>query len=68
MQMPFVNLVGDQDVVAGQRRLPLHLPQQQPLRQEDDLGGGRAGALEADLVAHLGEEGEQNRIKRNKTE
>lgn len=65
MQVPLVNLVSNQDVIPRQRRLPLYLPQQQPFRQEDNLGGGRAGALKADLVAYLGQE-DQNRIKLNK--
>lgn len=54
VEVPLVDLVGDDHPVGGQRRLPLRLPQQQPLGQEDDAGGGRAAALEADLVAHLG--------------
>lgn len=48
-----MDLVGDEDAVGGQGGLVAGLPQQQPLGQEEDAGGRRAGALEADLVADL---------------
>ena len=54
VEVPLVHLVHDQHLVLGQAGLPLHLPEEQPHRQEHDLRGRRACALETDLVADLG--------------
>lgn len=54
VQLPLVDLIHDQDLILGQAGLSLDLPQEQPHRQEHDLGGRRACAFEADLVADLG--------------
>lgn len=39
VEVPLMDLVHDQDLVLRQAGLPLDLPQQQPHRQEYDLGG-----------------------------
>lgn len=54
VEVPLVDLVHNEDLVLRQARLPLQLPQEQPHRQEHDLGGRRTRALKADLVADLG--------------
>ena len=64
VEVALVHFIHDQDLVLGQAGLPLDLPQEQPHRQEHDLGGRRARALKADLVADLGwgwEDGGQQR-------
>lgn len=53
VEVPLVHLVHDQHLVLSQRAFLLDLPQQQPLGQEQQLGGGGPGCLEADLEAHL---------------
>lgn len=53
VEVPLVDLVHYQDLVLGQAGLPLDLPQEQPHRQEHDLGGCRTRALKADLVTNL---------------
>lgn len=54
MEMPLMDFIHDQDLVLGQAGLPLDLPQEQPHRQEHNLGSRRTRALKADLVANLG--------------
>lgn len=59
-----MDLVHDQDLVLGQGGLPLDLAEEQPHRQEHDLGGRRACAFKADLVANLGWEGGECEVRR----
>lgn len=53
VEVPLVDLIHNQHLVLVQRGVLLDLPQQQPLGQKQQLGGGGAGGLEADLVPHL---------------
>lgn len=53
VEVPLVDLIDDENVVPRELGVPLSLAEEQPLGQEEDLGGGRAGGVETDLVGDL---------------